>query len=131
MTAISTPIFFLATGLAMAEGLKLVNAQPDPHSTKLIAEVTLVWVLFADASRVRFSALQTDFGRYLRLLALGLPLTIAFERRQPPLCWMSVPGTRCCWVPPWRRLMQLLARRSCQTGVFQLECGRRSTWKVD
>ena len=42
--------------VAMAEGLRLVNAQPDPHSTKLIAEVTLVWVLFADASRVRFSA---------------------------------------------------------------------------
>lgn len=78
VAAISTPIFFVATGLAMAEGLRLVNAQPDPHSTKLIAEVTLVWVLFADASRVRFSALQTDFRRYLRLLAVGLPLTIAF-----------------------------------------------------
>lgn len=78
VAAISTPIFFVATGVVLAEGLRLVHAQPDPHSTKLIAEVTLVWVLFADASRVRFSALQTDFRRYLRLLALGLPLTIAF-----------------------------------------------------
>ena len=78
VAAISTPIFFVATGLALAEGLRLVHVEADPHSTKLIAEVTLVWVLFADASRVRFSALRADFSRYLQLLALGLPLTIAF-----------------------------------------------------
>ena len=54
---ISTPIFFVAIGLILAEGLRLTDLQPDPHSTKLIAEVTLVWVLFADASRVRFSDL--------------------------------------------------------------------------
>jgi hypothetical protein len=44
--AISTPIFFVAIGLLMAEGLKLVDLTPDPGSTKIIAEVTLVWVLF-------------------------------------------------------------------------------------
>lgn len=76
-TAISTPIFFVATGLLLAEGLKLVHLEPDPHSTKVIAEVTLVWVLFADACRVRFSDLRDDLGHYLRLLAIGLPLTTA------------------------------------------------------
>jgi sodium/hydrogen antiporter len=60
----------------MAEGLKLVDLEPDPHSTKIIAEVTLVWVLFADASRVRFAELREDLGHYVRLLAIGLPLTI-------------------------------------------------------
>jgi sodium/hydrogen antiporter len=74
--AISTPIFFVAMGLVMAEGLKLVDLGPDPHSTKIIAEVTLVWVLFADASRVRFAELREDLGHYVRLLAIGLPLTI-------------------------------------------------------
>jgi sodium/hydrogen antiporter len=74
--AISTPIFFVAIGLIMAEGLKLVDLEPDPHSTKIIAEVTLVWVLFADASRVRFAELREDLGHYVRLLAIGLPLTI-------------------------------------------------------
>src|SRR6188472_3801686 len=73
--AISTPIFFVAVGLIMAEGLKLVHLEPDPHATKIIAEVTLVWVLFADASRVRFSALRADLGHCVRLLAVGLPLT--------------------------------------------------------
>jgi NhaP-type Na+/H+ or K+/H+ antiporter len=74
--AISTPIFFVVVGLLMAEGLKLVDVEPSPHSTKIIAEVTLVWVLFADASRVRLSELREDLGPYVRLLAIGLPLTI-------------------------------------------------------
>jgi hypothetical protein len=34
--------FFVAIGLLMAEGLRLVDLQPDPQSTKIIAEVTLV-----------------------------------------------------------------------------------------
>jgi sodium/hydrogen antiporter len=74
---ISTPIFFVAIGLLMAEGLRLIDLQPDPHTTKIIAEVTLVWVLFADASRVGFSDLREDLRYYVRLLAIGLPLTTA------------------------------------------------------
>src|SRR6478752_4980302 len=75
--AISTPIFFVATGVVMAQGLKLFSLEPDPHLIKVVAEVTLVWVLFADASRVRIADLRADTGRFLRLLALGLPMTIA------------------------------------------------------
>lgn len=74
--AISTPIFFVAVGLILG-GLKLVQVDSDPHSTKIIAEVTLVWVLFADASRIRFAELRQDLGHYARLLAIGLPLTTA------------------------------------------------------
>ena len=50
--AISTPIFFVAIGVAMATSQKLIGLELDPHLIKVIAEVTLVWVLFADASRV-------------------------------------------------------------------------------
>jgi sodium/hydrogen antiporter len=75
--AISTPIFFVAVGLILGGGLKLVQVDSDPHSTKIIAEVTLVWVLFADASRIRFAELRQDLGHYARLLAIGLPLTTA------------------------------------------------------
>jgi NhaP-type Na+/H+ or K+/H+ antiporter len=39
----------------------------------------LVWVLFADASRMRIADLRADRGPYLRLLALGLPLTIGLS----------------------------------------------------
>jgi sodium/hydrogen antiporter len=75
--AISTPIFFVAIGVVMAQGLNLLSLELDPHLIKVVAEVTLVWVLFADASRVKVADLRADRGRYLRLLALGLPLTIA------------------------------------------------------
>ncbi|HSU36086.1 MAG TPA: cation:proton antiporter [Propionibacteriaceae bacterium] len=75
--AISTPIFFVATGLVMSEGLKLFEVESDPHVIKVVAEVTLVWVLFADASRVRIADLRADEGRYARLLGLGLPMTVA------------------------------------------------------
>ena len=61
----------------LAEGLHLFNVETDSHQVKIIAEITLVWVLFADASRIRISELRADLGRCIRLLGLGLPLTIA------------------------------------------------------
>ena len=77
LAVISTPIFFVAIGLFLAQGLHLLDLDADPHLVKVIAEVTLVWVLFADASRVRLPDLRADLSRYVRLLALGLPLTMA------------------------------------------------------
>ena len=94
--AISTPIFFVATGVVMAQGLKLLSLEPDLHLIKVVAEVTLVWVLFADASRVRIADLRADRGRYLRLLGLGLPLTIALGA----LAAVAVLG-----VSPWYALL--------------------------
>ena len=76
---ISTPIFFVAIGLVLAEGLHLFDVETDSHQVKIIAEVTLVWVLFADASRIRISDLRADLGRCARLLGVGLPLTIASD----------------------------------------------------
>ena len=43
---------------------------------KALAEITLVLVLFSDASRVRLRDLRADAGLCLRLLGIGLPLTI-------------------------------------------------------
>ena len=43
---------------------------------KTLAEVTLVLVLFSDASRVGLRDLHEDTGLCLRLLGIGLPLTI-------------------------------------------------------
>ena len=44
---------------------------------KLIAEITLTLVLFVDASRISVRALRREYAVPLRLLGLGLPLTIA------------------------------------------------------
>jgi NhaP-type Na+/H+ or K+/H+ antiporter len=94
--AISTPIFFVTTGVLMAQGLQLAELGWDPHVVKIIAEVTLVWVLFADASRVRIAELRTDLARYLRLLGLGLPLTIALG---------TVAAATLLGVSPWYALL--------------------------
>ena len=47
VAVISTPIFFVAVGLVLTEGLHLFNVETDSHQVKIIAEITLVWVLFA------------------------------------------------------------------------------------
>src|SRR5687767_7427388 len=38
---ISTPIFFVAIGLVLAEGFHLFDVETDSHQVKIIAEVTL------------------------------------------------------------------------------------------
>jgi NhaP-type Na+/H+ or K+/H+ antiporter len=43
---------------------------------KILAEITLVLVLFSDASRVGLRDLRAELGLCLRLLGIGLPLTI-------------------------------------------------------
>ena len=46
-------------------------------TVRTLAEATLAVVLFADASRVKLRALRREYAVPLRLLAIGLPLTIA------------------------------------------------------
>jgi sodium/hydrogen antiporter len=53
-----------------------LGVAPSRELVKALAEATLVLVLFSDASRVRLRDLQTDMGPCLRLLGIGLPLTI-------------------------------------------------------
>ena len=68
---------FVAVGLLLSEGIHVIEPDVSHEVVKILAEVTLVWVLFADAARVRLRELRADLGLYTRLLAVGLPLTIA------------------------------------------------------
>ena len=36
----------------------------------------MVWVLFSDAAGVQFRGVRAEAGRYVRLLGVGLPLTM-------------------------------------------------------
>jgi sodium/hydrogen antiporter len=72
---LTAPIVFVAVGAVLA-GLNLIDAPSAPESFKPVVEVTLVWVLFSDAARIRVSELRHDLGRFVRLLGFGLPLTI-------------------------------------------------------
>jgi sodium/hydrogen antiporter len=71
---LSAPIVFVTAGFLYAEGLDL-HLGHEP--VKVVAEATLVWVLFADASGVEVKKLRIDAGLYVRLLGVGLPLTVA------------------------------------------------------
>lgn len=72
---LSAPIVFtLVGGLVAALGLEDVEAAPE--TVKPLVEITLVWVLFSDAARVRLQEIRQDAGRYVRLLGIGLPLSM-------------------------------------------------------
>ena len=95
---------FVAVGLLLSEVLDVIEADVSHEAVKVLAEVTLVWVLFADAARVRLRDLRADLGLYTRLLAVGLPLTIAAGTLLATGCstaWAS--GWRCSSVLRWHR----------------------------
>ena len=74
---VTAPIIFVLAGLLLTHGpLALLSVTPAPELVKALAEVTLVLVLFSDASRVGPRDLRADAGLYARLLGVGLPLTI-------------------------------------------------------
>lgn len=75
---VTAPIAFVALGLIVANPpLELIEVHPGSSTVRIIAELTLAFVLFGDASRVNFRALRDDAAVPTRLLLLGLPLTIA------------------------------------------------------
>jgi sodium/hydrogen antiporter len=74
---LSAPIVFVGAGFVFAEAFGMFDLEVEPELVKVIAEVTLVWVLFADASRVYLAQFRRDLGTYVRLLGVGLPLTVA------------------------------------------------------
>jgi len=72
---LSTPIVFVSSGFILTE-VSVLDLHPDHETVKTIAEVTLVWVLFSDAAAVDPHKLRADLSMYLRLLGIGLPLTV-------------------------------------------------------
>ena len=58
--------------------LDVLPANLSTESVRLVTELTLALILFADASTVQLRQAERDVGLPLRLLGIGLPLTIAF-----------------------------------------------------
>jgi len=87
---LSAPIVFVAMGLVLAEGVQLVELDVSHEVIKTLAEITLVWVLFADAARVRLRELRVDLAVYGRLLGVGLPLSMVAGA---VLAWWMLDGT--------------------------------------
>jgi sodium/hydrogen antiporter len=74
---VTAPIIFVVVGLLLTHGpLATLGFLPSRELVKVLAETTLVLVLFSDASRIGLRDLQAGVGLCLRLLGIGLPLTI-------------------------------------------------------
>jgi sodium/hydrogen antiporter len=77
-TILTAPIVFVAAGIVLGPAaLGLVGFDLEGHAVLLLGEIALALVLFTDAARVDLSALRRDEGMPLRLLGIGMPLTIA------------------------------------------------------
>lgn len=74
---ITLPIVFVVFGFLIGpHGLDWVAFHVDDHFVHTLAELTLVLVLFTDASRIDLNLLRRQNNLPVRLLVVGLPLTI-------------------------------------------------------
>lgn len=74
---ITPPMIFTALGVLAYFFLPEMLGELDGRAVlEVIAELTLVVVLFIDASRIRLPLLFRQYRLPLRLLAIGLPLTV-------------------------------------------------------
>lgn len=76
-TPVTAAIFFVSCGLIFgSKGLGWIDLGDGSEQVRILAEATLTLVLFADASRIDVAALRREYRVPLRLLGVGLPLTI-------------------------------------------------------
>lgn len=72
---LTMPMVFVTAGV-LTEVIGAVDLTPDTEGITLLAEVTLSVILFSDAVRIDMKRLRRQLGIPLRLLAIGMPLTI-------------------------------------------------------
>ena len=76
-TPLTMPMLFTGAGLLLGgHGLGLVNIGVDSEAVSVLAEVTLVVVLFTDASRIHLGAVLRQHAVALRMLVVGMPLAM-------------------------------------------------------
>src|SRR5262245_13888384 len=76
---ITPAILFVSVGLLVGpKALEGIDIESTSSIARTLAEATLALVLFSDASRIDLGALRREASVPIRLLGIGLPLTIAF-----------------------------------------------------
>lgn len=77
-TPVTPAMVFVACGLIVGpQALDGMDLSSGSATVRALAEATLTLVLFTDASRIDLGHLRRSVGVPLRLLGIGLPLTIA------------------------------------------------------
>ena len=76
-TPVTAPMVFVAIGIAVSPlGFDLLDFTTDDVVIQIVAEITLVSILFIEASSINLRALVRERGLPGRLLLIGLPLTM-------------------------------------------------------
>lgn len=71
------PLMFMLAGLILGPAfLGILQPGIDSHGLRILAELTLAIVLFSDAANADLKVLKAHEGLPLRLLLIGLPLTM-------------------------------------------------------
>jgi len=77
-TIVTPPLVFIVFGYLIGQGvLGIANVDPGHGAIHVIAGLTLILVLFSDAARINLAQLRRDHDLPLRMLLIGLPLTMA------------------------------------------------------
>jgi sodium/hydrogen antiporter len=77
-TVITSAMVFVAIGLAVGpDALGALDISARSQLVTVLVNATLTVVLFVDASRIHLRALRREYAVPVRLLGIGLPLTIA------------------------------------------------------
>lgn len=91
---ISGPMVFTSFGLLLSPlGLNLTQVEVDSSFVKIIVEIALVLVLFADAALLDFKLLKQSWKIPARLLFIGLPITIVVGTYVATLIFPEEPLT--------------------------------------
>ena len=89
--SITAPIVLVVAGTVLGAGyLNVLPANVSTASVRLVTELTLAMILFADASTVELRQAEGDVGVPLRLLGIGLPLTMALGAVTAHLVFPSI-----------------------------------------
>src|SRR5580704_1979565 len=88
---VTAPITFVIVGLLLTHGpLAPLGFAPSHETVKALAEITLVLVLFSDASRVGLRDLRADMRLCIRLLAIGLGTLLALALFNGMNIWLAL-----------------------------------------
>ena len=76
-TVFTAPMLFMGIGLLLSHyALDLIPIHTEVHLIHKIAEITLILVLFIDASHIRLDILLKQKSLPVRMLLIGLPLSV-------------------------------------------------------
>jgi len=89
-TPITAPMVFLSIGVIMAY-FNMMQLHEAEHTLHLIAEVTLIVLLFLDAAKIDLRALIQARTWPLRVLLIGLPVSVLFGTMLAALIFPDYP----------------------------------------